>query len=813
MSSLVQDVRYALRSFRRAPVFVAVTLVTVGLGVGATTTIFSVVDAVLLRPLPYHNPEGLFQLGSKWPTGSLGPVSPPVFFDWRERSRAFPQMAAVLRTDLDLVGDGDPERFRAAGVSPELFDILGVAPHIGRLLADRDDDARVGRVVVLSHGAWQQRWGADSSVVGMRLTLSGYPYTVVGVLPPRFRGPEAFRLAQTEMWFPLAFVEQDLTSHNNAFLRVLGRIGDGYALEAAIDEMNGIVEALAAEYPADASDIDGFQFQVQSLHRQTVGNVASTLLPMFGAVFFLLLISCANVANLFLARGTGRGREVAVRCALGAGTGRIARQLATESLVLTLVGGAVGLALAVIGVAGLRAYAPGNIPRLAEVAVDFRVLVFALLLSGVTGVLLGLVPMAQVGRRDMSLALREDGRTASAGRATRMVRQALVISEIAFSLVLLVGGGLLFNSFVRLRRVDPGFEARSVVTVPLDLGNVYDGKDSRAAFYQSLLQTLDAYPDFRFSAVTTSLPFGKRGSAGSIEVEGRALDPGAPDRYVRWQLVSGDYFRALGATILPGGRGLSATDDASEAQVVVVNEAFAREFMPEGDAVGRRLKVISTGEEAPWRTVVGVVADFKQGTLSVATAAEVYLPYTASRLLFGGVDVVARTELPLPVAAERIRTAIWQVDPRQPAGTAFALEHAITSTMVAPRFYTLLLGGFASVALVLAAVGVYGTIAFLVGQQQKEMGIRVALGASSGTLSRFVVGQGARLVIAGVLMGAVGAIGLSRFLSDLLYGVTPTDPVTFAATASILAGVALLAAYVPARRAGRVDPVVVLRVE
>ncbi len=813
MSSLVQDVRYAFRSFRRAPLFVAVTLLTLGLGVGATTAIFSVVDTVLLRPLPYHEPQRLFQLGSTWPTGELGPVSPPIFFDWRERSRTFTRMAAVVGANLDLVGDGHPERFRAAGVSSELFDMLGVTPHIGRLLTRPDDHAGAERTVVLSHGTWQQRWGADSSIVGRRITLSGQPYTVVGVLPSGFTPPEAFRLAKTEMWFPLVFVEHDLASHNNHFLRVLGRLADGVSIEIATDEMHSIVETLSSEYPAGASDIDGFRFQVQSLHRQTVGDIKSTLVPLFGAVLFLLLIACANVINLFLARGIGRQREIAVRCALGAGRGRILRQLVTESLVLTVIGGLLGAMVAVVGVSGLRALAPGNIPRLTEVIVDLRVLWFALALSVGTGVLLGIVPMAQFNRRDKGIAFRQDARTASAGRTARAVRQALVIVEIALSLILLVGGGLLLNSFVRLRRVDPGFEARAVITVPLDLVNAYDDKESRATFYRSVLERLANDPDFEHVAVTTSLPFGSRGSAGSMVIEGRALDPNATDRYVRWQMVSADYFRSLGASILPAGRDFTADDESAQAQVAVVNEAFAREFSPERDAVGRRLQIISTGAEAPWRTVVGVVSDFKQGNLSASVAPEVYLPYTASRLLFEGVDVVVRTGQPVAVTAQRIRTAIWQVDPGQPVGVAIPLEQAIAASIVAPRFYTLLLGSFAVVALVLASVGVYGTMAFLVGQQRKEIGIRAALGASSSTVSRFVVGQGARLAAAGMFLGILGAMGLSRFLSDFLYGITPTDPVTFLATAAILGGVAISAAYIPARRAAQVDPIVVLRVD
>ena len=806
MSSMLQDVRYAARSLARTPTFTAVAILTLALGIGSSTAIFSVVDGVLFRPLPYPDSEDLVRVGGTWPNGSLSAVSGPMFLELREMTASFAAIGATVTASLDLAGDGVPERFRAAAVSAGFFRILGVPPALGRGILPGEDHPASSRVLVLSHGLWQGRWGGDPGVVGRTLTLNGEQFTVVGVMPPGFQPPEALGHGEVEMWFPLAFANWDLTSRNNWFLHLVARLEPGTTLEAARQQVNGYFAGLTDADPG----LRRHGGQVQSMFDETVGDIGTRLVLLLGAVGFLLLIACANVANLFLARATDRAREVALRTALGAGKARIVRQFLTESLLLAAGGGALGIVIAFVGVEAFVLFSPGDIPRIGEVAVNHRALGVTAALSVATGMLFGLAPVLGQNQRSAHDCLRENTYLASAGHRRSAVRNTLVVVEAGLALMLLVGAGLLLNSFVRLQRVDPGFSPINTLAFRIDLRPEYDTRDERTQFFRALLDRVSSVPGVSSAGASTGLPFARSGSIGTIVVEGQ---PTEENQRTAWQLVSPGYFETLAAEIQPGGRSFASTDDAAGPRVAIVNDAFARQHWSERNAVGRRLKVIRTGENHPWFTVIGVANDFKQNRLGAPTQPEIFVPLAQGAVVFPRMDVIVKSRIAATGLVAALRNAVWSIDPNQPVGAMITMEDYIARSVIAPRFYTMLLTTFATIAMVLAAIGIYGTMTYAVGQRNRELGIRMALGARSGDVRRLVVRQGMKLTLAGLLLGLGGSILLSRALANFMFGVTTTDAPTFAAATAVLAAAGLAACYIPAVRATRIDPLTALRSE
>jgi putative ABC transport system permease protein len=804
LSNVGRDIRHALRDYARHPGFTLACLLTLALGIGATTTIFSIVDAVLLRPLPYAGADRLVQVGMQFGEIQVSSGSPPDFFDIRDRAQSFDALAAARMQWLDLAGSGEPERFDAVGVTASYFDVLGVRPALGRTFEASADRPGEEAVVVLSHGVWRRRFGGDPAVVGRTLQLNGRPWTVIGVLPASFVPPSAVYHEGVSMWFPLGQVEDDLTDRGNAFVQMIGRLTPAATLASARSELAAIAAALDAEYPTG----DARTFWLEDLHTRTVGEVGGRLYVLLGAVAFLLLIACANVANLFLVRATERSREIAVRAALGAGRRRIIGQLLTESAVLGLAGGGVGVLLAVAGLGAFRAFGPGDVPRLAEAAIDLRVLGFALAVSLATSIAFGLAPAVAGVRARLSETLRESGRGGTAGRARQTLRGALVVVQIGVALVLLVGAGLLINSFVRLSRVDAGFDPESVVWLRVQLPERYETPEARVLFFERLQERLAALPGVTATGAIHGLPLDGNRSIISAVFEGAEAVPENEQPRFPHHSVTAGYFDAL-AIPIRAGRAITPADVSGGPPVAVVSETFARTHWPDGPAVGRRLRI---GGAEQWTTVVGVAGDVRHHDLTQPPEPLLYRPLAqATRTNVTYALRYGRAEQ--GALLRGAREAVWAMDPTIPLDRFGTLPAHVRGALVQPRFYTLLLAGFGAVALGLAFVGLYGTLAYVVRARARELGIRVALGAARRDVHRSVVGQGMLLAVIGIALGGAAAIAASRALAALVFGVTPTDVPTFLAVVAAMALVALAACWLPARRAARTDPVTALRAE
>jgi len=801
INMLLQDVRFALRTFLRNPSFTVVVVVTMALGIGASTTIFSVVNGVLLRPLPYPDADRLVVLGGTREGGPRsfpnGPTFPAVFADWEENNSVFEQMAAVSEWTLDLVGEGDPRRLNAAGVSADFLPMLRSAPALGRNFTVEEDQPGAAPVAIVSHGLWQRNWGGDPEILGRRITLSGQRYTVVGVLPVEFRYPEVMNFESVDVLYPyeLNIPTQDL-------VYAFGRLRDGVS-RAQAQEVVGAIESPMAERLGLSSNL----IPLSSL---TIGDVGPRLNLLLGAVGLLLLIASANVANLLLARATSRTREVALRATLGASRGRIARQLLTESLMLSLAGGAVGVILARGMIAGLVTVDAGDLPRLTEVSVDVTVLGFALLVTLVTGMIFGAVPAAQLaGIRGGSLV--GSATHAATTRAGKRLRGGLVVSQVGLALVLLIGASLLIESFVTLQNVDPGFDPEDVAFASIILDDRYATSEEQLGFFSSVLARAEqTVPGALSAAVVTALPMSGDRWRTAIAVEG--YEPPEGTRLgMDFAQVSEDYFETVGMTLV-SGRVFNAQDRGSDGPTsLVVNEAFAREFWPDGDAIGRRLKIVRSSDGSdPWITVIGIVADVRQWGLAESGDPETYLFY--QQMPSDQMRVLVRSGADFSMVAQALQRAVWDVDSNIPVEVV-ALSDQVASTITSPRFYTGLLASFAGLALLLAAVGIYGTMSYVVGERQREMGIRLALGAAASSVTTLVVRQALVLTLLGVVLGLAGAAAATRLLESFLFGVTTADPSAFVMGVAVLGAVALIASYLPARRATLIDPVRALRAE
>ena len=801
MRSLLQDVRYAARRLLKSPGFAVVAVGALTLGIGANTAIFSVVNSVLLRPLPYPEPEQLVQVWESRPLQNMPrtEVAPHEFLAWAGQSQSFRQLAANDFTEYNLTGRGEPERVTGALVTASYFPLFGVSPARGRVFLAEEDEPGKNNVVVLGHDLWRSRFGSDLSVVGQSVSLDGVPCTVVGVMPRGFSLPNGAGLAR-----PIAFGAADRARAGSHFLNVYGRLKEGVTVARAEGEM----AAVAGRVEQDFGDANaGHRVVLVPLHEQVVGGARTALLVLLGAVGLVLLIACANVANLLLARAAGRRREVAVRSALGASRWRIVRQLLAESLLLSALSGAAGLLLAVWGVDLLVSLDPTGVQRAGEVTLDWRVLGFTLGLSLLTGLLFGLAPALQASKADFNETLKEGGRSAQ-GLGRSRLRGALVVSEVALTLVLLVGAGLLVKSFRQLLAVEPGFDPHGVLTMDVALPQAkYAERQQITSFYERLIEQAAAMPGVEAAGAVSVLPLAGNDNSNFVQIEGRPPQPPGQALRAGRRNVSADYFRALGIPV-KRGRAFSASDSGEAPPVVVINEAMARSFFAGEEPVGKRIR---TGDRSPWVEVVGVVGDVRHRGLDVDTRPEMFFPHlqTPSRQM----TLAVRTAGDPLALAGPLRERVRELDRDQPVGNVKTMEAWVGESVASRRFSVLLLGVFACVAAGLAALGLYGVVSYTVAQRTHEIGLRVALGASPRDVLRLVIRQGMTLTLVGTAVGLLAALALTRVMSGLLYGVGATDPATFVTVPLLLVAVALLACYLPARRATNVDPMVALRHE
>ena len=811
LDTLWQDIRFGFRTLLRSPATSVVALLTLALGIGANTAIFSVVNGVLLQPLPYPDPGDLVVVlesnpGLGFPRFS---VSPPNFDDWRRQNQVFESMAAVSVGRFNLTGGERPEAVYGAQVTPELFRTLGVAPALGRGFLPEEGRAGGPKVVVLSHALWQRRFGSDPGIVNRQILIDGESFTVIGVMPSSFRFP-----SRGEVWMPLPW-DFPPESRGGHFLNVVGRLKDGITLERARTEMKAIAARLELQYP-DSNK--GWTTDLRLLQDATVEGVRPALLLLLAAVAFVLLIACANVANLLLARLASREREIAVRTALGAGRVRLVRQMVTESIVLFLVGGALGLLLATWATRALVAFYGDSLPRQQEVGIDSRVLLFTLVLALVTGILFGLAPALSATSGGLFGALKEGGRAVAGGARGRLMRNLLVLGEVAVALVLLVGAGLLLRSFARLRAVDPGFRPKGVLTAEIILpAKKYAEQEPQILFTRELLDRLRAIPGVQSADTVFPLPLDQNGFVLAFEVQGRPVAASEDSSlHANIRLVTPDFFRTMGIRVLQG-RVFTPRDDAKSVPVIVVNKIMADRIWPGENPIGKRITFSDTEDpDLEWMEVVGVVAGIRHQALDKDPGSEVYWAQLQSPV-GGQLSIVLRTQGEPTKLAGSVREAVRSIDNELPVERVRTMEDVVSEALSSSRFQTVLLGIFAGVALLLAAIGVYGVISYSVAQRTHEIGIRMALGARRPEVLGLVVRQGMTLVLAGVGLGLAFSLLLTWWLSEriagFVYGGRAVDPLTLVAVPLVLLAVALLANWLPALRATRVEPVVALRSE
>lgn len=804
METFSQDFRYGVRLLLKHRGFSAVAVLALALGIGANTAIFSVINSVLLKPLPYKEPERLVELRETNPPKHPDvPVSAASFLDWQSQNTVFEQVAAYRSTSYNLIGDGEPERIRAARISAGTFTLLGINPLVGRDFLPEEDQPERARVVAISHGLWQRRFGSDPNLVGQTINLSGNIYTVVAIMPATFGFPER----TIELWTPMAiepFERGQYGAHNNG---VIGRLKPGISIEQAQTEISTIARRIAEDH---AETNAGWEAKAIPMLDYTVGNIKLTLLVLLGAVAFVLLIACANVANLLLARAASRQKEIAIRTAMGAGRWRIVRQLLTESVLLALAGGAVGLLLAMWGINALLALAPADLPRVKDVAIDSGALAFTLAVTILTGITFGLAPALQASKPDLNEILKESGGRGSTGGIHRQrVRNMLVVAEVALALVLLVGGGLMIRSFLRLQRVNPGFNPDNAMMVKLVLPKSrYPEDGQQTAFLNQLVENVSALPRVQSVGATISMPFVDNYTLG-FAIQGRPAVHDSDLPVTKYYAVSPDYFKTMGIPLLKG-RVFTDRDVAGAPRVAIINETMARRYFPDEDPIGKRIHV-TNGPEQLFREIVGIVGDVKHNGLDQETPPQTYMSFAQEPGT--GITLVLRSDANPASLSAAIRTEVSRIDKDQPISAIKPLTEIVADSVAQQRFSMLLLGVFAAVALILAAVGLYGVMSYSVTQRTHEIGVRMALGAGSGDVLKLVVGQGMVLASVGIGIGLTAAFALTRLMESLLFGVTSTDPITFGAISLMLAGVAFVASYIPARRAMKVDPMIALRYE
>jgi predicted permease len=814
IENLLMDIRYGLRTLRKNPGFAAAAVLTLALGIGANTALFSVIDAVVLRPLPFRDPDGLVALRcvDLRDTSRGGEISYPNFLDWRARSHSFEGMSVWNISSVTYAGGEQPESVRSAVVSANLFSMLGVAPMVGRDFVAEEDQPGHALAVMLSYDFWQSHFGGDASVLGRALTLDNQKYNVVGVMPARFQFP--VQSERVELWTTIA---GDLQGKNAAaaqrgvaYLSVVGRLKPGVRIPSAQADVALVQEQLNRQYPENRPRGAAILSESEAI----AGELRPVLFILLGAVSFVLLIACANVASLLLARATVRQREFTVRAALGASQWTIVRQLLTESLLLSISGGALGLLIAHWGTRALLSMAPEGLARTSEIGIDLRVLGFTLIVAVVTGVLFGLAPALQASRSKTSEAQREGGRGSSAGPASTRLRSGLVACQLAIAFVLLSGAGLLVHSFDRLRHVDPGFRADHMLTFLLEVPSSRHPGAQRAVFVRELLQSTRALPGVKSASAIFGLPLDPDRSAfTTLEIEGHPV-PASQSPRVAFRLIESHYMETMGIKLLQG-RTFTAQDEQSGRPLAIVNETLARQIFKGESAVGQRIKAnigFGANGDAAMREIIGVIGDVKASSIGGEAVSEVYAPETAIDFI-GEMTVVVRTGNEPSALVPAMRSLVSSMDKDVPLREVKTLEQYVSGSISAPRFEALLLSCFAALAFVLTAIGLYGVISYSVVQRTREMGIRVALGAQRQSISRMVLREGMLLALVGMTAGFVASLLMVRLIRGLLYGVGTADPTTFIAVPVVLMGVALLASYIPARRAMSVDPVIALRYE
>ena len=798
MQTILQDLHYATRLLLRAPGFAIVAVLTLALGIGANTAIFTVVNALLLKPLPYAQPDRLVMVWQDFRARS-GPIdewgTPGNYVDWRAQKDLFEQIAMIGGWRPALTGGPEAEPIPGEQVTHEYFSVLGITPMLGRNFSPEDDVPKAPRVTLISDKLWKRRFGGEASAVGRTITLSGVPHEIIGVLPPAVR---PIVNSAAEIWRPMQ-LNTATPSRGAITLRSVARLKDGVSVERGQVLATALAKQLEIQFPASNEKVG---FHLTPLHGRVIGDIKPGLLALLGAVAFVLLIACANIANLLLARGSARGRELAVRLSLGAARGRVIRQLLTESVLLAMIGGVLGVLLGVWAVDALVAIAPTGAPRVGEIGLDPTVFAFAALLTLATGLLSGLAPALHSSRADVTYALK-DGSRGSSAAGGRRIRRSLIVAEVALALMLLTGGGLLLQTFVRLQKADLGFDPTGVLVGAVNPPNAsYDTRAKHLAFYDQLFEKVSALPGVRKAALASVLPLSGDSDTNFL-IEGRPAPRSPSESLITWyRLVSASYFDAMGMQLRRG----RTFEPREAAPSVVVNETLAKKYFPGEDPIGRR---INPGGDTQWFTIIGIVADARARGAREAPKVETFIPYW--QMTEPGMVVILKSDGNPTRLTASLKQAVASIDRNVPVANVTTLGEMVGDSIEQPRFFAMLAVAFASLALILAAIGIYGVMAYAVAQRTMEIGVRMALGAKPSEVFRLVVADGLKLTAIGIAVGVAGSVLIARWLTTLLFDVTPGDPVTLVATAGTLLVVAAAACFIPARRATRVDPMVALR--
>ena len=813
MDTLLKDVRYAFRRLRNTPGFSAIVLMTLALGIGANTAIFSVVNTVLIRPFDYRDPERLVTVDHFYPSlnNLEAGASAPGYRDLRDKAVDFDGVFVSQGWAPTMTSSGgEPQRLQGVRASGLIFKTLGVPPALGRPFTPEEDQPGKNNVVVLSYGFWQRQFGGDESIVGKPITLNTEPYDVIGVMPPSFRD---WQNRQVDLWTPLALPPERFSDNNrtNENLSLLARLKQGITVERARNDMKVFANQLKAQFPNNYPP--DWTLKLTSLNEKVSGRIRPALLVLLGAVGFVLLIACANVANLLLARAASRIKEVAIRSALGATRRDLIRQLLVESMMLAIVGGVMGLGLAWLGVKGVIALQPANVPRISELRMDGTVALFTLGVAVFTGLLFGVAPAVQTSRTNLQETLKEGGRSGTADRSGHALRRVLVVAEVALALTLLAGAGLLIKSLALLQEVSPGFDANNLLTFNVSIPAAkYRSDTARVQFYERAIEAVRVVPGVSDAGITSTMPFTQSWSTGGFTVEGYQAPQGQPGPWGDQRVVSPGFFTTIKVPLLKG-RLFTEQDGVSGPPVVVVDEEMVKRFWPNADPLGKRVTFGNPQRDSSveWMTVVGVVGHTKHEGLDAQNRVQLYHPYKRDGFISNNMFFAVRTAGDPDRAIAAVRAAIHTIDRDVPVAAVATMQTNIANSMGQRRFAMLLLGLFAVMAVVLASIGIYGVMSYSVTQRAHEIGIRMALGAARKNVLAMVMGQGLALVAIGVLIGVAGAFGLTRLIASQLFGVKPSDPATFTLVALTLVGVAALATFIPAMRATRVDPVVALR--
>jgi putative ABC transport system permease protein len=813
-----QDLKYAFRALLKNPLVTAVAVLTLALGIGANTAIFSVLNAVVLRPLPYADPDRLVVVWETIAGNDRRSAAPGNFTDWRAQNKTFNDLAATFYGNFNLTDAGPPERINGATVTSNLMSTLGVSARLGRTFQPEDNEHQDQHLAILSDALWQRRFGGARDIAGKTISIDETSYIVVGVMPPGFKYP-----VQSELWvlgrdrsavsmsLISPFPKNDWSHERDAhFISVVGRLKPGITMSQAQSDIAGIAQRLEHDFPATNA---GLGSNVIPLHTQIVGNVKMLLSILLGAVAFVLLIACTNVASLLLARATQRDRELAIRRAVGASRSRLVRQLLTESVVLSFLGGLAGLGLSVWAVSLFIKLSPGDIPRLEEASVDLRLLGFTFVVSMLTGIAFGLWPALHATGGSLNQSLKDAGSKVSEGKQRRRSRNVLIVTELALAQVLLIGAGLLIVSYYHASRIDPGFNADHVLSAKIaPSASKYPDPKSRVSFYSQVIEKLRTLPAVTSVGMVMNLPLSGASMNRGFKVEGRP-EP-KPDENVSmdYQVVNSDYFSTLEIPIVRG-RGLTEQDNETAPRVIVINEAMAHAFWPNEDPVGKRMAIGESSKDTSWRTIVGVVGSVRHAGLTEEPVPCAFIDYRQDLESWSRMAFVMKTSTEPSSLTSTVRSSLVAIDPQQPVYAIEPLEKLIDGSVAPRRFVLSLIGGLALVALLLAMVGIYSVISFSVSERTREIGIRMALGAKRRDVLRMILGQGMRVSALGIVMGLAIALGLTRLLRTMLFEVSTTDPLTFGLVATMVSLVALMACYLPARRATRVDPLVALRDE